>query len=176
VLGLQSGDSTSRGECSVISERGSAVRTAVHGAEAGIHGDEARVPDVSAKAVLFGAECYHLAGEVVDSMQKCGVVGWWANASERRLVCILGDAVRTAGYGVQAASCWPARMAYTLVGSRLNQMLWRKSSDTSGSRLLRCLRNLDGLRSPIFSSARSWRILCSHEGDNRLTNSVLSVV
>jgi hypothetical protein len=35
-------------------------------------------------------------------MQKCGV-GWWTNASERRLGCHLGDAVLTVDCGVQAA-------------------------------------------------------------------------
>jgi hypothetical protein len=62
-----------------------------------------RIPEAGAETVLLGAECRLLAREVVDLLQKCGVVGWWTNASERRLGCNLWDAVRTAGCGVQAA-------------------------------------------------------------------------
>jgi hypothetical protein len=54
-------------------------------------------------------------------------------------------------------------------------MVWRKSSGTSGARLLRCLRNWDGLRSPI-SRVRNWRIRYSLEGDSRLISSARSVV
>jgi hypothetical protein len=54
-------------------------------------------------------------------------------------------------------------------------MLWKKSSGMSGVRLLRCLRNWDGLRSPILS-VRSWRLRCSFEGDSHLTSSVFSLV
>jgi hypothetical protein len=60
------------------------------------------VPEAGAETDLLGAECRHLAGEGVDLLQKCGV-GGWTNGSERRLGCHLGDAVRTAGFGVQAA-------------------------------------------------------------------------
>jgi hypothetical protein len=59
---------------------------------------------------------------------------------------------------------WPARMARILGDSRPDQMLRRKSSDTSGARLLRCLRNWDGLWSAISSSIRSWRMRCSWRG------------
>jgi hypothetical protein len=42
-------------------------------------------------------------GEVLDSLQKSGAVGEWTDASERRLGCDVGDAVRTVGCRVQAA-------------------------------------------------------------------------
>jgi hypothetical protein len=42
-------------------------------------------------------------GEALNLLQKCGVFGGWNNASKRRLGCDLGDAVRTAGCGVQVA-------------------------------------------------------------------------
>jgi hypothetical protein len=65
----------------VISGGGSAGRTAIPEAEAGIlgagswvSGAEARVPEAGAKAALLGTECSHLAGEVLDPLQKCGVV------------------------------------------------------------------------------------------------------
>jgi hypothetical protein len=48
---------------SVISGRGSAAREAVPGAEARVR--------------PLGAECYHLAGEVLDPVQKCSAVGEW---------------------------------------------------------------------------------------------------
>jgi hypothetical protein len=51
---------------------------------------------------MFGAECRHLSGEVLDLLQKCDVREW-TNASVRRLGCDFRDAVRKAGYGVQAA-------------------------------------------------------------------------
>jgi hypothetical protein len=51
-------------------------------------------------------------------------------------------------------SGWPARTALTLEGSWLDQILRRKSSGTSGTMILRCLRKWDGLRSH-FSSVRS---------------------
>jgi hypothetical protein len=63
-----------------------------------------------------------------------------------------------------------------LWGSRLDQMVRRKSSGTSGARPLRCLRNRDGLRSPISSNVSNWRMRCSLEGDSRSTSSVFSVV
>jgi hypothetical protein len=51
----------------------------------------ARNPEAGAEVVLLGAECHRLAGEVLDLLQKCGVVGGWTNASERQLRCDLGD-------------------------------------------------------------------------------------
>jgi hypothetical protein len=83
------------GGCGVASGRGSAVWSAISGAGAGIFGAgtsvsgaEGRVPEAGAEAVLLGAECRHLAGEVPDLLQKCGVVGAWTDASDRRLGCI----------------------------------------------------------------------------------------
>jgi hypothetical protein len=98
------------GRCGVAAVGGSAVWLAIPGARARIvgagtrvPGAEGRVPEVGAETVLLGVECHHLAREVVDLLQKCGVVGGWTNASERRLGCHHGDAVRTAGCGIQAA-------------------------------------------------------------------------
>jgi hypothetical protein len=54
-------------------------------------------------------------------------------------------------------------------------MLRRKLSGAPGARLLRCLRNWDGLQSPI-SRVRNWRIRCSIYGDSLLISSVCSVV
>jgi hypothetical protein len=59
-------------ECSIISGGDSAARTAVPGAVAGI-------PGAGAKAVLLGADCCQLAGEVLDPLQKYGVVGGGVN-------------------------------------------------------------------------------------------------
>jgi hypothetical protein len=96
ALGLRSSDGTSRGWvwCHLGTVRMPCAGTRVTGAGG--------VPEASAETVLLSAECRHLAGEVVDLLQNCGVVGW-TNGSERRLGCHLGDAVRTAGCGVQAA-------------------------------------------------------------------------
>jgi hypothetical protein len=55
------------------------------------------------EAVLLSAECRHLAGEVLDLLQKCGVAEGWINPSERRMRCYLEDAVYRADCGVQAA-------------------------------------------------------------------------
>jgi hypothetical protein len=63
----------------------------------------ARIPGAGARAGPLGAEYCHLAGEVLDKLQKCGAVGVWDNISERRLGCGLGDAVRTGIRGVQVA-------------------------------------------------------------------------
>jgi hypothetical protein len=90
----------------VISGGGSSTRTAVLEAWAGVPGTgelvsgaEARVPEAGPKAFLLSAECSYLAGEL-HPLQKCSVVWGWASASERRLGCNLGDAVRAAGSGV----------------------------------------------------------------------------
>jgi hypothetical protein len=98
------------GGCGVASGGGSAVWSAIPGAGVRIPGAgtrvpgaEGTVPEAGAETVLLGAECRHLAEEVVDLLQKCGVVGGLTNVSERRLGCHFGDAVRTAGCGVQAA-------------------------------------------------------------------------
>jgi hypothetical protein len=45
-------------------------------AGARVPGAEARVPGVGTKAVLLGAECDHLAGEVLNSLQECGAVSF----------------------------------------------------------------------------------------------------
>jgi hypothetical protein len=115
--------------CGVASGGESAVWTAIPGA--GIFGGgtrvpgvEGRVPEAGAEAVLLGAECRHLAGEVLDLLQKCGV-GGWTNASQRWLGCDLRDAVRTAGCGVQAAFLLTGEYGLYVGGggSRLDKMV-----------------------------------------------------
>jgi hypothetical protein len=116
--GLHSGDGISRGGFGVASGGRSATWAAVPGDRAGftaagaripgagtgVPGAEERVPESGAKAVVFSGECCHLAGEVLNLLQKCGFVRGWINARERRLGCDLEDAVRTAACcGVQAA-------------------------------------------------------------------------
>jgi hypothetical protein len=49
----------------------------------------------------LGAECCHLAREILDTLQKCSAVGEWGNAHERRLGCGLNNAVCTASRGIQ---------------------------------------------------------------------------
>jgi hypothetical protein len=89
--------------CGVSSRGGSAVRSVIPGAGPWISGAGTRVPEAGAVAVVLGAECRHLAREVLDLLQNCGVVGRWTNDSECRLGCDLGDAVRAVGCGFQAA-------------------------------------------------------------------------
>jgi hypothetical protein len=106
----RSGDGTSRGWVRCRLGRGTSVWSAIPGAgvwipRAGtrVPGAVGKVPEDGVETVLLGAECRHLAREVVDLLQMCGVVGRWTNASKRRLGCHLGDAVRTACCGVQAS-------------------------------------------------------------------------
>jgi hypothetical protein len=84
------------GGCSVISGGGSAAWAVVPAAGA-------RIPGAGARAGLLGAECCHLAGQVLVTPQKCGAVGEWNSAHERRLGCGLEVVVRTVGRGVQVA-------------------------------------------------------------------------
>jgi hypothetical protein len=79
--------------------------------------------EAGAEAVLLGAECRQLAGEVLDLLQKCGVFGWWTNASELQLGCDLRDAVRTADCGVQATLLLTGENGRILGGCRLDQMM-----------------------------------------------------
>jgi hypothetical protein len=58
----------------------------------------------------------------------------------------------------------------------LVQRMRSKYSGMSGVRLLRCLRNCNGLWSPTSSSVKSWQACWSLEGDSLFTNSVLSFV
>jgi hypothetical protein len=62
----------------------------------------AGVPGAGVKAVL-SAECCHLAGEVLDPLQKCGAVWEWTIARKCQLGYDLKDAVRTAYCHIQAA-------------------------------------------------------------------------
>jgi hypothetical protein len=110
ALGPRSGDGISRGWVQCRHGRGiccsvgnSWARAGIYGAGTRVSGAEGRVPEAGAEVFLLGVKCRHLVGEVLDLLQKCGVVGGWTNASERRLGCHLGGAVRTGGCGVQAA-------------------------------------------------------------------------
>jgi hypothetical protein len=67
----------------------------------GSSGAGARVPEAGAEAVLLVTDCCHMAVEVLNLLQKSGVVGGWTSASDRRLGCDLGDTVRTVGCGVK---------------------------------------------------------------------------
>jgi hypothetical protein len=91
VPGLRSGDVAGRGWVRWHLVRGICFLVGGPGGGAGIGaaGAEARASGVGAKAVLFGAECGRLAGEVLDSLQECGAphqcgksvfaVGVWSN-------------------------------------------------------------------------------------------------
>jgi hypothetical protein len=119
--GLRSGNGTSKGWDRCCPLRGSVTWAAIPGdgtgvdetgvAGAGVPGagtrvrrTEERILKGSARAVLLSCECCHLAGEVLDPLQKCGAVREWTNASEDRLGYDLGAAVRTEGCRVQATS------------------------------------------------------------------------
>jgi hypothetical protein len=100
-----------------------------------------------------------MAVEILDLLLECGAVKERTNAGKRWLGCDL-EGVRTARAAAsKLASGWKTSIAWMLGGSRLDQIFLRKSSGTSGTRLLRSLRDCDGIRSPISSSVRSWRIL-----------------
>ena len=45
----------------------------IPGARVWVSGDEARVPEIGAKAVLLGAECSYPVGVVLDHLKKCSV-------------------------------------------------------------------------------------------------------
>jgi hypothetical protein len=64
----------------------------------GLSGAQGRVYVACAEAVLLSVECRFMTGEV-----KCSAVVRWCNASEIRLGCDLGDAVRTVSCGIHAA-------------------------------------------------------------------------
>jgi hypothetical protein len=131
------------GEFDVTSGGESAIWTAVPGDKAGIAGARvpgagtrfpgaaARVLEDGAKVILFGGECCQLAGGVIDPLQKRGAVRGRTNVRERRLGCDLGDAVRTAGCRVQAVLRLAGEDGLKVGCSRLDQMVWRKSSGTS---------------------------------------------
>jgi hypothetical protein len=97
------------GGLSAASGRGSAVRSGVPEAGAGVScaGAEWRVSEAGAEAVPLVAECCHPAGEFLDPLHECGV-GRLTDASERWLGCDLGDAIRAVGCGVQAALAVPS--------------------------------------------------------------------
>jgi hypothetical protein len=148
------------GGCGVASGGGSAVWSAIPGAGVWMPGAGSRVPGAVGR-VLLSAECRHLAREVVDLLQKCGVVGGWTNANERRLGCHVGDAVCTAGCGVQAALLLTGENGLYVGGwpvgpHGVQEVFWHvrcKAPEVS--------QELDGLRSPVSSSVSSWRMRCS---------------
>jgi hypothetical protein len=89
ALGPRSGDGTNRGWVRCRHRRGICCFSAIPGAGARISGAgrrvpgaEGRVPEAGPEVVLIGTDCRHLAGEVLDLLQKCGVFGGWTNASE----------------------------------------------------------------------------------------------
>jgi hypothetical protein len=88
------------GGCSVILGGGSAAWAAVPGTWAGIPGATMRFPEVGSRVGPLSTECFHLAGEVLDPLQKCVALWEWDNARERQLDCSLDDAVCTAARGV----------------------------------------------------------------------------
>jgi hypothetical protein len=55
------------------------------------------------KVGQFGAECCHLTGEILETLQKCLCLGRPCNVRERRLRCGLDDVICTSGCGVQVA-------------------------------------------------------------------------
>jgi hypothetical protein len=95
------------------------------------------------------------------------MVGWGVTSQMRSARCESAS---------KPTSDWPASMAWMWGGRRLDQMLRRKLSGTSGARLFRCRRNWDGLRSPISWCMRNCRTRWSLDTDNRLTSSAFSVV
>jgi hypothetical protein len=68
-------------------------------------------------------------------------------------------------------SVWAASIACTCGGSRVAQIVRRKSSGTLGASCFRCRKNWDGFLSPISSSDNSCLTCCSREVDNRRTSS-----
>lgn len=77
----------------------------------------------------ISAECFHLALEILDMLQKHSVVGGLAYTLRRRR----RRSLRAAAFN--SPSGCPAKMACMLGDSQLGQMLRMKSSGTSGARL-----------------------------------------
>jgi hypothetical protein len=84
------------GGCFVISGRRSASEAAVSEAGAGIS-------FVVEKVFQLGAECCHLAREVLDPLHKSVVVGEWPDVRQRWVGCSLRDAVCTESCCIQVA-------------------------------------------------------------------------
>jgi hypothetical protein len=162
--------------CGLFLGGGSVAWVAVPGGGAGVSGAETRVPGGGAKAVLLSCKCRHLAVEVLDLLLKCGAVRGWTKAGKCRLGCDLNGTVCTAGCRVQARLRLEGEHSLDVGGSRLDQILQRKSSGTLGTRILRSLRNCDGLQSPISWSVRSWRMRYSLARVSCLMSLTFSVV
>ena len=72
--------------------------------------------DAALDAVLSGAECSHLSGEISDLLPKFCVLRWLINASGRRLDFDLEDAIRTEGCGLQVALVLAGEEALNVAG------------------------------------------------------------
>jgi hypothetical protein len=88
--------------CSLFSGGGPAAWEAVPGDGVGVSGAGTRVTEGGAKVVLLSCECCHLAGKVLNLLQKCGAVRGWAIAGKHWLGCNLGGVVCPVGCRVQA--------------------------------------------------------------------------
>jgi hypothetical protein len=106
-----------------------------------IPGSVVRVPGPG--TVPLSADSRDMARELLDAPQKRGVVGWLATAHGRRRRDCLGDADR----GVQ--------LNLRLVGESGLYVGGQPAGPDAAQEVVRCLRNWDGLRSPISSSVRS---------------------
>lgn len=74
-------------------------------------------------------------------------------------------------------SDWEARIVWILLGNRLDHNVFTKSSGTDDpARLLKCLKNWDGLRSPNSSCINDCFTFSSWDADNRLINSVFNLL
>jgi hypothetical protein len=118
-------------------------------------------------ATLLGATVHLYVGLCWRCRRLHALVGWAATSLIWSVSC--------ESYS-KWPSAWPAGMASIWDGRRLDHVLGRKSSGTSGGRLLRWRRNCDGLRSPSSSCVRSWRTRWSRDVHNRRTRSVFSVL
>jgi hypothetical protein len=138
------------GACCIVEARGRiVVEAATSGAGRTISLILTTVPGAGATAmVLLNAESLHLAREFLDALQERGL-----SAGLLTLASSGGEIESMTEFAQRAAASnsipgWPARAVCTGRGSWLHQMLRRKYSGRSEARLLKCLRNCDGLRSP----------------------------
>jgi hypothetical protein len=136
------------------------------------------VPGTGAGAAVvpLGAENLHPAREFLNALQERVLSAGLPTLaiSGREMDSTMRSAQRVAASNL--TSGWPARAVCTLCGSRLHQVLRREYSGRSRARLLRCLRNCDGLRSPISSCVMIWPARCSLVGDSRFCSSVFGAV
>jgi hypothetical protein len=133
-------------------------------------------PGLGENAVQLGMQCFHLAAKIFDIFPRIVILGGGATLTSDgwRPASIMRSAQRAAVS--KSPLGWLAMTALIWEGSRLDQVLRSKSSGMAVARLQRCLRNWDGLRSPVSFRVRSSQMQCSLKGDSCLTSSVLSVV